>query len=324
MKSTIIILVIVSIIGNGCKSNSREVVNVKCALKWIHHSQFAGLYVAEEKGLFRNNNINLTFLPGGLGKNEIIAVTSGDAQIGITSAEQILIARSRGINVKCLAVIFRFSPVCFFSKKNKQILTPFDFIGKRVAVQHGTNVEIEYSILLKELGIDELLINEIPTSHNLQLFFEDKIDVWNGYIFNEPLIAEEHGMTLNIIQAKDYGINFYADCIFATDSFIEKNPEKINNLVNAMLKGWMLVYENQKESVNSVLRKNKNLDFANEFRKIEMIKNLIRLENTAAIGNIDKNILQYMYNKLSENGFLGDVKFDISDCFTNRYNNSMN
>ena len=53
-------------------------------LKWVNQAQFAGFYVAADKGYYTEENINIKFSPGGTGIDIIDEVTSGRAQFGIT------------------------------------------------------------------------------------------------------------------------------------------------------------------------------------------------------------------------------------------------
>src|ERR1022692_2582381 len=59
-------------------------------LKWLHQGQFAGFYVAQEKGYFRQHGLEVTLSQGGPGNNAITAVLAGTADVGVWGSEQVL------------------------------------------------------------------------------------------------------------------------------------------------------------------------------------------------------------------------------------------
>src|SRR6202045_3453127 len=81
--------------------------NVSVRLKWFHQAQFAGFYVAKEKGYYKSAGLNVDIQPGGPDFPAIQMVTGGSEQFGVTGADQILIARSNGVPGEAIAVLFR-------------------------------------------------------------------------------------------------------------------------------------------------------------------------------------------------------------------------
>ena len=78
---------------------------VRVRLKWLNQAQFAGFYVAKEKGFYSRQNLNVHLEPGGLDFPAIQLVGSGTDDFGVTGAEEILLARSKGIPVVAIALI---------------------------------------------------------------------------------------------------------------------------------------------------------------------------------------------------------------------------
>lgn len=106
---------------------------VTVQLKWVHQAQFAGFYVALERGYYTEENLEVRLVPGGRDINIAQAVAGGQADFGVLAAEDILINRNNGLPLKAIATIYRRSAVVFLSKADSGITRPKDFLGKTVA-----------------------------------------------------------------------------------------------------------------------------------------------------------------------------------------------
>jgi NitT/TauT family transport system substrate-binding protein len=101
-----------------------ELTPVTVQLSWTHQAEFAGLYAAEEQGYFQQEGLKVTFLEGGPEVDFIKPVTDGEAQFGIAQPADLILARADGQPVRSVAVIFRRSPIVFFSKQDLGITRP--------------------------------------------------------------------------------------------------------------------------------------------------------------------------------------------------------
>ncbi len=134
MKKIFIILALLVLISfafltkskNGAKNDQvplKEASKVSLRLKWLDQAQFAGYYLAKSRDLYRNGGLEVTINPGGPEIAPVQMVVSNVDQFGITGADQILLAREKGIPVVALAVIYKNTPVAIGSLKTKNIRT---------------------------------------------------------------------------------------------------------------------------------------------------------------------------------------------------------
>src|SRR4051812_47075419 len=82
------------IAGLSLPALAADAVSVR--LKWFNQAQFAGFYVAKEKGFYQAAGLDVAVQPGGPDFPAIQMVAGGNEQFGVTSADQILIARGKG------------------------------------------------------------------------------------------------------------------------------------------------------------------------------------------------------------------------------------
>lgn len=297
---------------------------ISCRLKWYHQSQFAGLYVAKEKGFFKKNNINCTLRPGGQEFNAVKLVIAGSDEFGISSADQVIIARSKGIPVTAIAVVFKRSPVCFFSRENSDIKTPKDFINKKIAMQYGTNVRTEYIAMMNKCDVNYKLVKEIPIRYDLLPFIRGNVDIWSGYTINEAITVREKGINVNIIKPSDYGIEMYADCLITSEKLIKEKPGLVYRFVQAFVEGWKFAIQHEEETVRFVLKQDYRLSENHEKIMMNEVVKLIvpKSENLNRFGLMERDVWEKMYYELKVQKLVGNEKVIIDSIYTNKFLNS--
>jgi NitT/TauT family transport system substrate-binding protein len=265
MKKYIFVLFLFLLVLSGCNTGldisktENDLLPITLKLKWLHQSQFAGNYVAKEKNFYEQAGLDVKLEPFSFEDKTIDAVVNGRAQFGITGADELIVAREKGFGLKAIAVIYKVNPVCAYTLASSGIKKPQDFIGKTVGLEQASdgsdiNVGILYKAMMSELGIDRSKINEIVISYDPSELIAGKTDVSTGYIINEPHLAVEQGYDVHTILMADYGADMYADVLFSTDEYIQKNPQIVTNFVGATIDGWLYALENVDEAVDIVLK----------------------------------------------------------------------
>lgn len=128
-------ILLISITGCGANSPvvSSQPEEVSVRLKWVHQTQFAGIYMAEKNGYYAAENLDVTIEP--VDYEQMLSaekVTQGKNTFGIGSADEVLVARSQGMPVRAIAVIYRINPLVYMSLGNTELRTPQDLIGKKI------------------------------------------------------------------------------------------------------------------------------------------------------------------------------------------------
>lgn len=252
----LISIVLVGIIGyrNYKKELLSTQKDISFRMKWYVAGSMTGYFTAKEKGFFANQGLNVKILPGGPENNSIKLVAAGSDHFGITGADELLLARAKGIPIKAIAVIFKKSPVSFIAKREKGIRTPQDFFGKKIEVSYGENIELQYRALLKKFDIPQNQVKEVPYAFSLIPFLEDKVDVSVAYAMDQAVRIKSMGYEINEIFASDYGINPYGDVIFAREDYIRQNSETITRFLKAVIEGWQWTYQDPEEAVDYLVK----------------------------------------------------------------------
>lgn len=303
-----------SLLSISCSKKEEGLEKVVVRLKWLHQAQFAGFYVADQKGLYRENNLDVKLNPGGVDFPSIQMVAGGSEQFGVTAADQLILAREKGVPVVAVAVIYRVSPFVLFSLHNSNITHLNDFVGRKIGVKLGGNEELTYRAMMSNAKISFDTVEEIPVKYDMSPLFSGQVDVWPGYVINEPIVAEELGYSVNIIWPDTYGVNLYADALFTTETMISNNPDLVQRFVKATLDGWTYAIENLDEAVRYTLLYDHNLKYEHESKMMIKSIDLIKPDNNP-VGWMEKIRWIEMQDLLFEQEFISD-KIDIQKVFS--------
>lgn len=282
-------------------ANAADQVAVR--LKWFHQAQFAGFYVAQAQGLYRDANLDVDIQPGGPDFPAVQMVAGGSEDFGVTSADQILVARSKGVPVVALAVLYRKSPFVLFAKKGSGIAGPTDFAGRRIGVKVGGNEELVYRALLKQAGLGADDVHEIPVKFDLTPLLTGQVDLWPGYVINEVLAAREQGVDVDVIWPSDYGIDLYADTLFTTEKTLRERPELVGRFVRATLAGWAAALADPQQAARATLTFGNKLTYDHELAMLEASAPLLRPDDQP-LGSMQPERWQRLQALLLGGGFL--------------------
>lgn len=226
-----------------------EKISVK--LQWADQFQFAGYYVAKERGFYRDAGLDVViqkFDPKKLAVDEVI---SGRSTYGI-GRSSLLVDRMEGKDVVALAAIFQSSPFVLLSAKSSDIQTPRDLIGKRVMMTEDFQDTISIRAMLNSQDIRIDQIKFIEHSYNPIDIANGKTDVMACYISNEPFVLKEKGVETNAINPEAYGFDFYSDILFTSEAEVRNHPKRVRAFVDATLKGWEYAFENIPETAQLI------------------------------------------------------------------------
>ncbi|QQS34766.1 MAG: ABC transporter substrate-binding protein [Ignavibacteriales bacterium] len=275
----LIILVAVTIyFVRSTAGDEKGTKNISLRLRWLHQTQFAGIYWADQFALFDGYNLSVELRTSGPGVNFIQGVATGNEDFGIAGAGQIVEARDKGLPVVALAVIFQKNPNVFFwlkdSVKNVQ-----DWENKTIAVFYGYDHEYMYKAILDSFKINRKTITEVPVTPDMGRFFKGEVQVWGGYKINQPLTAKEKGFEIVTLDPDTLGLDVPGDVLFTSEKMVKENPELVQNVVNCVLSGWIEALKNSEKAIMTVKKYQTNFNYKHEKQMMDEIQKLVINEN---------------------------------------------
>ena len=260
-----------ALLVSASSAGAQKLTPVKLQLKWFPQAQFAGFFVAQQKGYFKAEGLDVTLLPIG-DQSPIQTVATGAADFGTTWITDLLTARQQGIGVVHIAQLFQKSGYTLVALKSSGLNTPADFKGKRVGVWPSGN-EYPAVALLKKYGLTTSLdstvsspsVQAVTYPFDPSIVFPDKVDLVSAMTYNEvdQIVGLGYSLDkLSVFHASDYGINLLEDLMFTSQKVLDDKNFKGSGLtgrqiaaklVRASLKGWNYAVANQPEAVQTVL-----------------------------------------------------------------------
>lgn len=278
--------------GPNSISTSGGRKNATMQLGWLLDNGFLGEAVAESKGWFAENGINLTAAPGGPSIDGLSVVAGGRGQIGqISSSPSVMLARSQGVPVKAFAVGVQEHPYAFFSRADKPVRTPKDLVGKTIGTQATGRILV--TALLAANDIDPGDVKVTVVGSDVTPLTEKKIDVWTGWLSNTAALRPL-GSDYTHFRLWDSGIKLYANIYYTTERILADQADLLQGFVKAASKGWAFARDNVEEAVDLLVKKQPTL---NRQDMVDQSKVLLGFEFTSATasngwGQMDRAVWQ--------------------------------
>lgn len=220
-------------------------------LKWFHQFQFAGYYAALHKGYFEEEGLDVTIKEGGPKVKVNDEVLSGRANFGVLASELIQ-KRAQGEPLVLVAVIMQHSIRTIIVRADSGINSPCDLVNHRIMI--NPNEDTEFLAMLTAEGISSKLVDIIPKDNTAnEKFISGDIDGMNGSIGNQPFLFQAKGIPVKTIRPISYGIDFYGDSLFTSETEVKKHPDRVAAFRKAVIRGWDYAMANSPEIIDLII-----------------------------------------------------------------------
>ena len=295
MKNFLLKLLIIHIII--LTLNAKENEKIILRLDWLNQFQFAGYYIAKEKGFFNDVGLDVEIKEFEYGIDQINEVLEQKANYAVGKSS-LIIDKLNGKNIVILAAIYQNSPMVLVTT-NLSIKAPEDLIQKNVMLTPDARTAVAINSMITSKGIKLSDINFQQHSFDINDLITGKTDAMGSYISNEPFLLKNRNIKYNILDPKDYGFDFYGGILFTSSYELKTHPKRVQDFQKAILKGWEYAFLNIEETIEIIMNKynTQNKTYSALLYEANALKKLSGIENNR-LGFIDKNKLeeiQYIY-----------------------------
>ncbi len=301
IKSTVIsfinpVVILLFLLFTATAHAKESLQHVSLQLQWLDQFQFAGYYIAKEKGFYRDAGLDVTIKPYHQGISPVQEVISGNATYGI-GRPTLLIERSAGASIILLAAIFQSSPLILLSLKRDDLNTTDDFKGKRLMVLPEETASVALQAMISSRGVALSDMTLLQHSLHLEDLINGHTDLMTCYISNEPYVLKQKGYDYTVFDPKAYGFDFYNDLLFTSENEAYGHPERTHKFLKASLKGWEYAFSHIDETAALIFAYYNTQNKTLEALKYEgqTLKQLA-YKNGAPLGNLEYNRLQNMFD----------------------------
>ena len=234
---------------------------VTLQLKWVTQAQFAGYFVAKDKGFYKDENLDVTIKPGGPDVAPPQVIAGGGADVIIDWMPSALASREKGLPLVNIAQPFKRSGMMLTCRKDSGVKTPQDFPGRTLGVWFYGN---EYPFLswMGRLNIptdgSSGGVTVLKQGFNVDPILQKQADCVSTMTYNEYWQIIDAGLgsdELVTFKYEDQGVATLEDGLYV----LEKNladpafVDKMARFVRASMKGWAWARENSDAAADIVL-----------------------------------------------------------------------
>lgn len=246
----------------GSATAGSHLEDVTVQLKWVTQAQFAGYFVAKDKGFYEEEGLNVTIKPGGpdIAPEQVIA--GGGADVITTWMAAGLAARERGVPLVNIAQPFKTGGLQVNCLKENGISSTDDLPGKTMGVWFFGN-EYPFYAWMASLGIetdgaDDNGVTVIKQAFSADPLIQGQADCISTMTYNEYRqilqadIGEDELVTFNYLQE---GFGMLEDGLYVLEENLSDDAfkDKMVRFVRASMKGWKYAEENQAEAAQIVI-----------------------------------------------------------------------
>lgn len=211
---------------------------------WVNDAEFMGYFIAMDKGYYKAEGLELTYLSGGPDVIPEASLLSKKADIALTTVETAIKAiTDQKAPLVIIGAQYQKNPVGIVSLASKPLKTPQDLIGKTIAVPPVNRLTVE--AMLKLNGIDKSKVKIVPYAYDPTPLIKGEIDGSLDFTTNVPFTIKSKGKDATSFLLADFKLPLFNDVLVVTQDTLKTRRKDIVAFMRASRKGWI---ENFKDS----------------------------------------------------------------------------
>jgi NitT/TauT family transport system substrate-binding protein len=325
LRLGLVVSLLAGLLLSGCATGQATpaaspagLTTIRLPMGYIPDIQFAPFYAAVEQGFYRDVGLDIQF-DYSFETDGVALVASGELPFALASGDQVLLARAQGLPVVYVAVWFQGYPVAVIAKTSQNIQKPQDLAGKKIGLPglFGASY-VGLRALLAYAGLQESQVTLDSIGYNqVQALATDQEQAVVGYTNNEPIQLRAQGYDVSVLPVSDY-VQLASNGLITNEQTIANNPELVQNMVNATLRGIRYASTYPEDAYNISLKYVENLDKADANVQRQILDVSIQLWQADTLGESNPTAWENMQNVLLDMGLLTQP-LDLSKAYTNEF-----
>ncbi|MFC1976488.1 ABC transporter substrate-binding protein [Chloroflexota bacterium] len=216
---------------------SSELEHIDLGVGFISNVQFAPLYVAQAKGFYADEGLEVDLEYGF--ENDFVTLTAqGERQFAIASGDQVILARAQELPVVYVMKWYQRFPVAVMALSEMGIDVPEKLSGHSVGIPVLSGASyVAWQALVYAAGLDDSTISlEVTGFTQAEAISQKQVEAAVVYIANEPVQLSQLGMEVNVIEISDY-IDLVSNGLVTNEIVLRENPDLVGRMVRATLRG---------------------------------------------------------------------------------------
>jgi len=239
----------------GGAAQAEEQVNVR--FSWKLKGEYAALYVAQEKGYYAHEGLNVRLGEGAGAPAALGGLLQGQEDLVLLPGVFALTAISKGMPIKLIALYHPKTPVALISFPDKPVRVPKDLEGKSIATSIGETGTTYLDSFCKKNRIDCSKVKRVQVNAQTRVtqFIQHQVDVVSVYQTNDlPIIEEKEGKKFVVLEMDKNGLAVPGMALVSSDAIIAKKPEVLRKFLKAVGEGVVEMKKNSPEAAEMMMK----------------------------------------------------------------------
>lgn len=252
----------------------------------------AYVYVALEKGYFREAGIEVSIKPGGTTGDNLKILSSGQADFCPIDFAGMLIEAGNGSasGLTAVAAIHQNTLSALITLEGKGITSPKDLEGKTIGNPPGGIIGTLFPTYARLAGIDASKVNFVSVAPPQlpQTLAAGRADAIGQFAVGKPTIeAAAGGKTAIVLPYSDYLTDLYGNTLVTSTKLANDKPDLVKRFREALLKGLVYAIDNPAEAAQILVKHEAGQNEKAAAAELELMKPYVRTNDSATVGLMD-------------------------------------
>lgn len=262
----LVLVMVVSLLAACGKEEEKEVApkeltKVKVLLDWTPNTNHTGLYVAQAKGYFKEQGLDVEIAQPGDAVDTLVA--TGQADFGVSYQEQVTLARTNNVPVVSIGAIIQHNTSGFASLKERNITSVKDWEGKTYGGWGSPSEKAVIESVMTEGGADYSKLKMLDSGYT-DFFTAVKKDIDFAWIFYgwDGINAKIKNIDLNMQYVNELSdkLDYYTPLLIASEKTIKENPKLVKAFMAATSKGYEFAIKEPAKAADILIKAAPDLD----------------------------------------------------------------
>ena len=218
--------------ASGAAPSADAPVSAAIQFGWLPNVENMATIVADQKGYFDEEGIDLEILPGGPDVTADAQVAGGNALMGILSAEALANSISAGSGLVAIAAMYQTTSSAIVTLADSGISEPADLVGRKLGMSQ-TDVPV-YTPFFDLVGVDPEGIEQVLVGSDPAALASGEVDAITGTLPNQPVVLAAQGLDVEAISLADFGYNRWSGLLVVREESLQDDAQRAQ--IEAMLR----------------------------------------------------------------------------------------
>jgi len=251
--------------------------DIRLTLDWKFQGPTAAFIVAEEKGYYEEEGLDVSIDSGNGSAGAVTRVASGAYQMGFADINALVEFRVENPDQapKAVMMLYDAPPFGVYALKGSGIESPADIEGRTLGAPVFDASYKLFPAFAHEAGIDADAVPRVNMDPPLReaMLVRGDVDLISGHYFSSKLDLMSKGVPeedIVVMLYADYGMDFYGNAVIAGAAFMEENPDAVAAFNRATVRGLKDVIADPEAAVEMVAGYDPLIDKALELERLQM------------------------------------------------------